>query len=161
MNTRLFIPLALAASIAAPAAARAQERLPLGTHVGTAVAAPSGAPSTYEGDGRRDPFVSLLVTKKSVAPAPSRPKAGLAGVALVDIVVKGIVHNGASIVAVLEAPGGKSFVAHSKDRLQDATVKAIDPDGVTFSQPVVDALGVSRLRDVRKPLRQTASEEVR
>ena len=69
--------------------------------------------------------------------------------------------NGTSVVAVLEGPGGKSFLAHSKDRLQDATVKAIDADGVTFTQQVADPLGVLRPRDVRKPLRQPVAEDQR
>ena len=149
------------AGLPAVGVARAQERLPVGTRVGTGVATPAGEPGVYEETGRRDPFVSLLATKKSGAPAPSRPKAGLAGIALADIAVKGVVQNGRTVVAVLEGPGGKSFVARSNDRLQDATVKAIDPDGVTFSTQVVDALGVSRARDVRKSLRQSAPEESR
>ena len=73
--------------------------------------------------------------------------------AVADIAVKGIIQNGAATLAVLEGPGGKSFVAHNKDRLQDATVKAIDADGVVFVERVVDAVGAVRMRDVRKSLR--------
>jgi Tfp pilus assembly protein PilP len=149
------------AGLPAAGVAQAQDRLPIGTHVGTAAPVPTGTPGVYEETGRRDPFVSLLASKKSIAPASSRPKAGLAGIALADVAVKGVVQNGKTVIAVLEGPGGKSFVARSKDRLQDATVKAIDPDGVTFSTQVVDAMGVSHPRDVRKSLRQTAAEEPR
>jgi hypothetical protein len=52
-------------------------------------------------------------------------------------------------------------VARSRDRLQDATVKTIDADGVTFVQQVVDVMGASHPRDVRKSLRQTTVEEDR
>lgn len=153
--------VALVMLLGAAAPALAQADLPLGTRVGSAVpAAPEAA--GYDDGGRRDPFISLLASKKPAAGAtPARPRPGLAGVALADVAVKGVVHNGASTVALLEGPGGKSFVARTKDRLQDAVVKVIDADGVTFVQQVVDALGVSRPRDVRKSLRQTLVEEDR
>lgn len=138
----------------------AQDRLPLGTHVGSGpgISAPTGSPlpATYSEGGRRDPFVTLLVAKKTTTAAPARPVLGLSGVALADIAVKGIIHNGATTLAVLEGPGGKSFVARSKDRLQDASVKAIDADGVVFVERVVDAVGAVRMRDVRKSLRLNA-----
>jgi Tfp pilus assembly protein PilP len=138
----------------------AQERLPLGTHVGSGTGVSStgsSQPPTYNEGGRRDPFVTLMIAKKSGAAATAaRPIVGLAGVALADVAVKGVIHNGATMVAVLEGPGGKSFVARSKDRLQDATVKAIDADGVVFIERVVDALGAVRTRDVRKSLRLNA-----
>lgn len=153
--------LLVLAACAAPA--WAQERLPVGTHVGsemTAVSAPAPAPSiNYDGEGR-DPFVSLLVTKKAAAnaPKPVHPKPGLAGVALADISVKGIMHNGAAIMAVLEGPGGKSFVARAADPLQDGAVKRVEPDAVVFTQRVVDAVGTPHTREVRKPLRTTLIE---
>lgn len=148
--------------LAMAAPALAQDRLPLGTRVGTEVAAPESTPSnsTYEEDGRRDPFVSLIATKKAANSArPARVKAGLSGLALADVSVKGIVRQGAVTLAVLEGPAGKSYVARSRDRLQDATVKAIDPEGVVFAQQVVDVTGEAHLRDVRKSLRQTTIEE--
>jgi hypothetical protein len=141
--------------------ARAQERLPLGTPVGTAVAVPdAAAPLSYDDAGQRDPFVSLIVTAKAGAAAkPARPRVGLAGVALADVSVKGLVRSGEATLVVLEGPAGKSFVARTRDRLQDATIKTVDADGVVFAQQVVDAQGATRTRDVRKSLRQTTAEE--
>jgi Tfp pilus assembly protein PilP len=148
----VFVLAACAASTAG-----AQDRLPLGTHVGSTAEphpAPAPATSNYDDQGRRDPFVSLLVTKKSTVPSSARPKAGLAGIALADVAVKGIIHNGAATIAVLEGPGGKSFIARNRDALQDASIKSIDADGVVFVQRVVDAIGTAHARDVRKSLRQ-------
>jgi Tfp pilus assembly protein PilP len=142
----------LVAVAAAPALA--QERMPLGTHVGNAEST-----SGYQDGGRRDPFISLMTPKKSAVPAgatSSRPRAGLAGLTLADVAVKGIVHSGPAVLAVLEGPEGRSFIAHSKDRLQDAVVKSIDADGVVFVEQVVDAVGTVHSRDVRKTLRSTA-----
>jgi len=73
-----------------------------------------------------------------------------------DVAVKGIIHNGTTSIAVLEGPGGRSFIARSKDHLQDAVVKSVDADGVIFVEQVVDAIGTVRSRDVRKPLRAGA-----
>jgi Tfp pilus assembly protein PilP len=157
---RLTAALAFVVLFSVPA--WAQEKLPLGTHVGS-IAAPTIpiAPSSgYEAEGR-DPFVSLLVSKKTTAAAakPGKPRPGLPGVALADISVKGIVHNGPNIMAVLEGPGGRSFVARANDHLQDATIKSIDAEAVVFSQRVVDPTGTAHTREIRKPLRQTLIEE--
>lgn len=145
-------------AVAAPAVA--QDRIPLGTLVGHS---PTGlAPavlSGYDDGGRRDPFTSLIVPKK--AAASSRPRAGLASLSMADVSVKGIVRAGATIVAILEGPDGKSFVARRQDKLQDAVVKSIDVNGVVFVEQVVDALGVPHARDVRKALRPPSSEVAR
>ena len=147
--------LAVAAGLVLAGSAHAQEPLPLGTRVGNTTSA--SGDSGFEEGGHRDPFVSLLAPKKAPAPAPSaRPKSGLAGVAIADVAVKGIIHNGTTTVAVLEGPGGQSFIVRSKDRLQDAVVKSIDPDGVVFVEQTVDAAGAAHSREVRKTLRAAA-----
>ena len=144
--------LALVCALAATAPALAQEKLPLGTRVGSATST-----SGYEDGGRRDPFVSLVASKKNATgAAATRLRPGLAGVAVADIAVKGIIHNGTAAIAILEGPGGKSFIARNKDHLQDAVVKSIDADGVTFVEQVVDAIGAVHSRDIRKPLRPGA-----
>jgi hypothetical protein len=71
------------------------------------------------------------------------------------------VRNGPSVVAILEGPDGKSFVAHNQDKLQDAVVKSIDLDGVVFVAQIADAFGVMHARDVRKSLRPPAIEGAR
>jgi hypothetical protein len=119
---------------------------------------------TYDEVGRRDPFVSPIEVKKavtSVVPKAARPGAGLGGVALADVSVKGVVRNGAVALAVLEVHGGKSFVARHLDRLADATIKAIDSDGVVFAQQTQDASGMAGTRDIRKSLPRTNFEEDR
>jgi Tfp pilus assembly protein PilP len=156
MKHALLMVLCICAS-ALPAAAQGQDRLPPGTRVGTATVS-----SGYDDGGRRDPFVSLMAPKKTVAPQnTARPRTGLGSLSLADVSVKGIVRTGGAVVAVLESPDGKSFVAHSKDRLQDATVKSIDADGVVFAEQVVDAGGAVRYRDVRKTLRPIMTEGAR
>jgi len=161
MKMTMGLALVVAGVLASPAAA--QERLPLGTRVGSgtiSTPATGASASGYDDGGRRDPFVSLLVTKKPANGAnQTRPIPGLAGVALADIAVKGIIHNGPTTLAVLEGPGGKSFVAKSKDKLHDATIKAIDADGVVFVEQTVDVIGAVHTRDVRKSLRLASTED--
>lgn len=142
-------------ALALAASAAAQERVPTGTRVGNT------APSGYDDGGRRDPFVTLLTPKKALAAQnASRPRVGLTSLALADASVKGIVRSGAAMMAVLEGPDGKSFVARSKDKLQDAIVKSIDAEGVVFVEQQVEAGGAVHSRDVRKTLR-SAAEGVR
>ncbi|MCC7007569.1 MAG: hypothetical protein IT184_02020 [Acidobacteria bacterium] len=134
---------ATALPIAAPAAS-----IPVGSRVGEVV-------TGYDDGGRRDPFGSLVLSKRAATPADGRPRSGLAGLSLADVVVKGVVRNGTTMLAILESPGRQSFVTRVKDRLIDATVVSIDRDGVVFS----DRSGGTPT-EVRKPLRPQG-EEVR
>ena len=102
----------------------------LGTLVGQ-------SPTTYEDGGRRDPFASLIatrrVTERSQADA-ARGRIGLNGVPLADVTVRGIVRNGKTMLVILEAPNKQSFIARPKDRLLDAAVASIEADGVVFAE---------------------------
>lgn len=166
-STAAITALVLALLCAAPTATlRAQQptvkpvppasnEIPLGTRVGE-------SPTQYEDGGRRDPFVSLIVPK--VAPTsgnraanPARPAAGLAGLAISDVVVKGMVRSGTTLIALLQGPDGRTYMAKRQDRLQDGVVTRIDSDGVVFTERIADAAGVVRARDIRKPLRAAVS----
>lgn len=122
--------------------------IPLGTRVGTSA-------SGYDDGGRRDPFATLVTPKRLAGNPDGRPKAGLAGLSLADVLVKGVVKNGDTMLAILEAPGKQSFVARVKDKLADASIQSIDRDGVVFAEQI----GGGTSRPVRKALR--AGEEVR
>lgn len=113
----------------------------------------------YDAGGRRDPFVSLIAPKSASAPAAartaatSRPGAGLAGVAVSDVLLKGVIRSGANFVAILEGPDGRTFMAKRLDRLANGVVKGIESNSVVFTERVEDAAGAVRQRDVRKALR--------
>jgi hypothetical protein len=132
--------------LSAPAA------IPLGTRVGE-------IPTTYDDGGRRDPFTSLVVrrTNAGIAGVAGRPRSGLGALALADVSVRGIVRSGTVMMAVLEGPNKRSFIAKTKDHLLDATVSSIDPAGVVFAE--VSEPGVTP-NHVRKALRPVG-EEVR
>jgi len=155
MKTAIFAAIG-AFLLAVPVRAQAQDRPVLGARVGNT------APSGYDDGARRDPFISLMAPKKTVAVQnANRMRPGLASLALADVSVKGVVNNGGAVMAVLEAPDGRSYVARSKDKLQDAVVKSIDAEGVVFIEQQVDAGGSVHPRDVRKTLRPILAEGVR
>jgi Tfp pilus assembly protein PilP len=138
-----------------PGAASAPSTIRVGSRVGE-------TPTEYDDGGRRDPFVSLIVPKvapSSAAGAAARPRfvAGLAGISISDVVVKGTVRSGDTLIALLQGPDGKTYMAKRLDRLQDGVVTRIDSDGVVFTERTADAAGVVRARDVRKPLRPAVS----
>ncbi len=153
--------LALAASPLASAHAAAQA--PTGApaapiRVGSRV---GETPTTYDDGGRRDPFVSLIVPKVTPvgkpAPGRARPGAGLGSVSVSDVIVKGLMRSGTTLIALLQGPDGRTYMAKRHDQLQDGVVARIDADAVVFTERSADAAGVVRARDVRKPLRPVVS----
>ena len=121
------------------------------------VAELAGQSGGYDAGGRRDPFISLIAPKANPAApraaATSRPGAGLAGLAVSDVQLKGVIRSGANFVAILEGPDGRTFMVKRLDRLMNGVVKGIESNSVVFTERVEDAAGAVRQRDVRKALR--------
>lgn len=121
------------------------------------LAGQAGQSGAYDAGGRRDPFVSLIVPKVNpVAPraaATSRPGAGLAGISVSDVQLKGVIRSGANFVAILEGPDGRTFLAKRLDKLMNGVIKGIESNSVVFTERLEDAAGAVRQRDVRKALR--------
>jgi type IV pilus assembly protein PilP len=121
---------------------------------------------TYNPQGRRDPFVSLL---KPVGPTsqPIRPP-GMAGFLIQEVALKGIVKTSGEGMGPAEKPGyiamflgtdGKSYFVNVGQRLYDGEIIAVDAANVTFRQEVTDPLSPVRTREIKKSLYQ--SEEAR
>ena len=79
---------------------------------------------------QRDPFVPI----QRAAPASENTasRAGLAGLSLDDVRVRGVVQAGGVSSAIVESSAGRSFIAHPNDRLLNAIVFRIEMDRVTF-----------------------------
>lgn len=118
----------------------------------TTGATPPAQGYSYNPDGRRDPFVSLVNRGSDTSSASSRPS-GLAGLMMHEIAVKGIVRSRGALVAMIEAPDAKTYLIRRGDRLFDASVKAVTADAVVFVQQVNDPLSLVKQREIRKPLR--------
>lgn len=146
--------LAIVLSGVIPAASRAQTASPAPQPSPEAAPEPSGY--TYNPDGRRDPFVSLLRrgglnlgTTLEVRPA------GLAGLETSEVTLKGTVQSGTGYVAILLGADNKTYIVRPGDRLLDGTVRAITQNALVILQQVNDPLSLEKQREVRKVLRQT------
>jgi type IV pilus assembly protein PilP len=153
----------LVALNAAGQSPRPAEKAPSAPAVGPAAAtAPAGAaaaeaapplPSpafTYNPEGRRDPFLSLI--GRGSDPNGVRP-VGVTGLLINEVSIKGIVRDRSGYVAMIQGPDNKTFVVKAGDRLMDGTVKSIVQDGVVFSQDVNDPLSLVKQKEIRKTLR--------
>lgn len=136
-----------AQTTAGPVIPNAPAAIAIGSRVGDLL-------SNYDSGGRRDPFASLVTPRRSGgaegADARRRP-AGLAGVALADVFVRGVVKNGDTMLAILEGPNRQSFVTRVNDQLLDATVVRIDADGVIFGEQVERGMAANHLRKSLRP----------
>jgi Tfp pilus assembly protein PilP len=111
---------------------------------------------TYNPEGRRDPFVSLLRRGAELErdPASARPP-GLPGMATSEVVLSGIMASKGGYVAMLRGADKKTYIVRSGDRLYDGTVRSITADTMVILQQVNDPLSLEKQREVRKVLRQT------
>jgi Tfp pilus assembly protein PilP len=153
-GTAVLLGVTVAAQSPSPQPAPVE--LKIGTRVGLPVT------SGYDDGGRRDPFVSLI-REQSPAVASTgvsvqaRPK-GLPGLSVNDISVKGIITSGEKWIAIVAGPDGKSYMAHTDDKLFDGAVRGIARDHVVFLARVPDGTGKVIAREVRKGIRATAGE---
>ena len=109
-------------------------------------------PFTYQTDGRRDPFLNLLGTGPEPRPVGRRSD-GLAGLALGEITVRGIMQSRDALVAMIAGPDNKTYIVHPGDRLLDGQIKTITHDGLVVLQRVTDPLSTIKQREVQKLLR--------
>jgi type IV pilus assembly protein PilP len=112
----------------------------------------AGAPFTYNPEGRRDPFISLLGRGNDPKGQGVRPP-GVPGLLINEVSVKGIVRNSTGFVAMIQGPDNKTYVVKAGDRLMDGSVKSIVQDAVVFSQDVNDPLSLVKQKEIRKALR--------
>jgi hypothetical protein len=103
----------------------------------------------YNGRGRRDPFVNPIpkpAPNTAAAAAAARPQCpqsqGLKGVLLGQAAIAGVVtsREPSMNIAIISAPGGKTYFARIGDALCDAVVRTIRLDAVTF-MPTMPAGG--------------------
>ena len=107
---------------------------------------------SYDPTGRRDPFISLVGRGAVVDPNAVRP-AGVPGMLINEVSLKGIMKERAGFVALLQGPDKKTYAVRSGQRLLDGSVKSITQDTIVFSQDVNDPLSIVKQKEVRKTLR--------
>jgi Tfp pilus assembly protein PilP len=108
---------------------------------------------TYQSDGRRDPFLSLLGTGSDAREETTRRVDGPAGMAVAEISVRGIVQSRGALIAMIQGPDSKTYVVHQGDKFFDGTIRSITPQGLVVVQEVHDPLSLVKQREIRKLLR--------
>jgi Tfp pilus assembly protein PilP len=111
---------------------------------------------TYNPQGRRDPFISLVRRGADAAgSAPATRPPGLPGLATSEVSLRGIIKGRDGFVAMLQGVDNKTYLARVGDRLLDGTIRTITADALIVLQRVNDPLSLDAEREVRKVLRQT------
>ena len=114
---------------------------------------------TYDPQGRRDPFVSLLRRgndESAQAAGPRKP--GLPGLGDGEVPLTGTMASRGGYLALLRGADAKTYLVRPGDRLLDGSVQAVTADAVVILQQVNDPLSPQKEREVRKMLRQTEEE---
>jgi len=140
----------------APAPTPAAPPTPAPPTAGQAPAPLDPAGFTYNPDGRRDPFVSLVrrgTTTTRGGTGASRP-AGLAGLETAEVTLRGTVRSREGFVAILQGADQKTYIVRAGDKLFDGTVRTISQNDMVILQQVNDPLSLEKQREVRKVLRQ-------
>ena len=151
IRLRRFAASTLAILFAAPLALYAQPPATpkLETH------APVASPAyTYQVEGRRDPFVSLIGRGTDPETTVSRP-AGLPGVLIGEVAVKGIMKDRGVFMAMLQGPDKRTYWVRAGEKLFDGSVKTVTADSIVFAQDVNDQLSAVKQREIVKKLRPT------
>lgn len=158
MTSRLCVSgaglLAITAALALAQPAPPQPAPPPPATTTAAVTATQQAPAySYNPDGRRDPFVSLLRRGIDAGQSQGKPAEGIAGMLVNDLVLRGVIQSRGQFVALVQGPDSRTFLARANDRLADGVIRAITADTIVLTQDVNDPLSPTRQREVRKPLR--------
>ena len=149
MLTSLLIGVIAAAGQAAPAPARPAAPA-TASEMAQQVESPAGY--SYAPEGRRDPFVSLVGRGSDPKQGGDRA-AGIPGLLVSEITVKGVIRGRSGYIAMIQSPDNKTYIVRSGDKLLDGAVKTITQDGVVFSQDVNDPLSLVKHREVPKRVR--------
>jgi Tfp pilus assembly protein PilP len=141
------IARAQSAPVAQPAQSAATPAQP------KAAPAPAAPPEnyTYQANGRRDPFLSLLGVGADAR--QGRRVEGPAGMSVADITVRGVLEIRGTLIAMIHGPDNKTYTVHQGDKLLDGTIRAITQQGLVIVQEVNDPLSLVKQREVRKFLR--------
>jgi type IV pilus assembly protein PilP len=108
---------------------------------------------TYNPEGRRDPFVSLL--RRGVDSKQTTRAAGLAGLGTAEVNLRGVVLSQGAFVGIVQGVDAKTYIVRTGDKLSDGSIRTINADSMVIVQQVNDPLSLEKVHEVRKVLRQT------
>jgi Tfp pilus assembly protein PilP len=108
---------------------------------------------TYQPEGRRDPFTNILGTDTPQLGIGSQRPIGLAGMAVDEVSVRGVMQSRGSLIAIIQGSDNKAYVVHAGDKLLDGVIKAVTIQGLVIVQEDNDPLSLVKQREVTKRLR--------
>jgi hypothetical protein len=111
--------------------------------------AASEAPKTVRLTGRRDPFISPVVSQAMVASGCSVGKRCLA---VDQIALKGVVRSDSGMIAVVVNAVEKAYFLRENDPVFNGYVVKITGDSIIFKETVHDRLGKPFEREVTKKI---------
>ena len=152
MATALLLFVLLQAASPAPQAPAAPATQPAAPQPQTPPAAPPDAYS-YNPEGRRDPFLSLLGAGADRGGPQAKRGDGTAAMTVAEISVRGILQSRGILIAMVQGPDNKTYMLRQGDHLADGAVQAVTAEGLVIMQEVNDPLSLVKQRVVRKPLR--------
>jgi Tfp pilus assembly protein PilP len=121
-----------------------------------AAAKPAASQSTEDaGKGKRDPFVSPVITRIVGAGGPAC-SSGPHCLVIDQVTLQGTVKTDKGWIAVLANPAKKVYYLRLNDAMFDGYIERIDANSVVFMQNVLDAVGKQTKREVVKSVAPTA-----
>jgi Tfp pilus assembly protein PilP len=108
---------------------------------------------TYSANGRRDPFISPVVSQSAVGSGCSTGKRCLA---VDQIALKGVVKSETGMIAVVVNALDKAYFLRENDPVFDGYVLKITTDSIVFKETVQDKLGKPFTKEVTKKLNTPA-----
>ncbi len=117
----------------------------------TAMAKPPAAkPETEDaGKGKRDPFVSPVITRV-VGPNGPVCTSGPHCLVIDQVKLQGTVKTEKGWIAVIANPANKVYYLRQNDAMFDGYIERIDANSVVFRQDVLDTMGRKSQREVVK-----------
>ena len=158
-TARAQAPQAAAPATAQASTPQAPAGAPAAQPVAKAMAAEAKADAveaqgfTYNPEGRRDPFVSLL--RRGVDSSQTKRVAGLSGLGTAEVSLRGVVLTQGDFVGIVQGVDSKTYIVRTGDKLSDGAVRAITADSMVILQQVNDPLSLEKVHEVRKVLRHT------
>ncbi len=111
-----------------------------------------GGQSSYDPEGRPDPFIPLNQRVKVQLDGTNRPE-GIPGLMIDEIDLKGIVKMSGQWVGMVETSSrDKSYLLRVGDRLFDGDVVGISANSIKFKQLINDPSNFKPFREVEKQL---------
>jgi Tfp pilus assembly protein PilP len=104
-------------------------------------------PKSYSANGRRDPFISPVISRTMTGSGCSTGKRCLA---IDQINLQGIVKSEAGMIAVVVNALNKAYFLHENDPVFNGYVVKITGDSIIFKETIQDKMGKSFEREVTK-----------